>query len=180
MRATFSRVAAYLTANADPDGVTWLPWFSEYGLEQTRPFRALKVWSALLLNGREGYARAIERDCAHADLLARLANDDPHLELVARGLSVVCLRCRPPGVPESELDALNARVVRDVQLGGEAFVTSTTLGGALVLRACFVNPRTREDDVVALARLLAARGRALAADPAAPPGCGAQGGGGCS
>jgi hypothetical protein len=81
-------------------------------------------------------------------------------------------------VPDDRLDDLNARVLRDVQLGGEAFVSSTTLRGALVLRACFVNPRTRDEHVVALARLLAGRGRALAADPAVPPGCGAQDGGG--
>ena len=28
-----------------------LPWFSEFGFEQTRAFRALKVWSALRLHG---------------------------------------------------------------------------------------------------------------------------------
>jgi glutamate/tyrosine decarboxylase-like PLP-dependent enzyme len=177
MRATFSRVASYLTQEADPGGVIWLPWFSEYGLEQTRPFRALKVWMALLLYGRAGYARAIERDCEHAELLGRLVDDDPDLELVARNLSVVCLRCRPPGVDPDGLDDLNARVLRDVQLGGEAFVSSTILRGAFVLRACFVNPRTRREHVVALARLLADRGRALA-DPTAPPGCGARDGGG--
>jgi glutamate/tyrosine decarboxylase-like PLP-dependent enzyme len=29
-------------------------WFSEYGLEQTRPFRALKVWMQLRHLGRDG------------------------------------------------------------------------------------------------------------------------------
>jgi glutamate/tyrosine decarboxylase-like PLP-dependent enzyme len=52
LRAAFSLVAAYLRQDADPAGVTWLPWLSEYGPEQTRPFRALKVWAALRHHGR--------------------------------------------------------------------------------------------------------------------------------
>ena len=35
LRAAFSRVPAYLREDSDPDGVTWLPWFSEYGTQQT-------------------------------------------------------------------------------------------------------------------------------------------------
>jgi len=44
MRATFSLVPPYLQTDGKTDGVGGLPWFSEYGFEQTRGFRALKVW----------------------------------------------------------------------------------------------------------------------------------------
>jgi len=153
MRATFSRVAAYLDVEADPDGVTWLPWFSEYGPEQTRAFRALKLWAALRRHGKAGYARSISRDNRLADHLAELTASQPGLELVAHNLSIVCLRCTPAGVPEGELDEHNRHVLRDVQLGGEAFVSGTVLGGRFVLRACFINPRTTGADV---RRILAA------------------------
>jgi glutamate/tyrosine decarboxylase-like PLP-dependent enzyme len=159
MRACFSRVASYVREGDDPDGVTWLPWFSEFGFEQTRAFRALKVWSALRLHGRDGYARSIARDCRLAGRLAALAEGHPELELVAHNLSVVCLRYVVPGLAAQALGELNRVVLRDVQLGGRAFVSSTELDGKFVLRACFINPRTTAADVEAIAEEIVAVGR---------------------
>ncbi len=147
MRDTFSLVPSYLRQEADPDGVTWLPWFSEYGLEQTRSFRALKIWMALLHHGRSGYAQSISRDNCLADHFADRAVAHPELQLVAHHLSVVCLRACPAGIPDGQLDAFNQAVLRAVQLGGETFLTSTELEGRFVLRAAFVNPRMATDDV---------------------------------
>jgi glutamate/tyrosine decarboxylase-like PLP-dependent enzyme len=158
MRDAFSFVAPYLRAIPEPDGMTWLPWLSEYGLEQTRAFRALKVWMALAYHGRSGYAEAIGRDIDNAARLAELADAEPELELVAHNLSIVCLRSRPAGVAEDALDAHNERVLRDVQLGGQAFLSGTTLDGRFVLRACFVNPRTRPADVEVLIDAITAAG----------------------
>ena len=45
------------------------------------------------------------------------------------------------------IDAHNQRLLERVQLGGEAFLSSTTVGGRFALRACFVNPHTTRDDV---------------------------------
>lgn len=150
LRAAFSRVPAYLREDSDPAGVTWLPWFSEYGTQQTRGFRALKVWAALAHHGRAGYAESIGRDLDLAERLAGLVGQAP-LTLVSRGLSIVTFRCTPPGVAAGELDELNREVLRRVQLGGEAFLTGTVLDGAVVLRACITNPRMRPEDVDHLA-----------------------------
>jgi glutamate/tyrosine decarboxylase-like PLP-dependent enzyme len=154
LRSTFSLVASYLREDSDPEGVSWLPWFSEYGPEQTRAFRALKVWAALRQHGRAGYAESIARDNRLADRLAVHAERHPELELVAHNLSVVCLRCTPPGVPEDELDAFNRAVLRRVQLGGEAFLSSTELNGRFVARACIINPRATAADVDRIADAL--------------------------
>ena len=146
LRAAFSRVPAYLREDSDPDGVSWLPWFSEYGTQQTRGFRALKVWAALAHHGRAGYAETIGRDLDLAERLAARIELAPGLTLTSRGLSVVTFRRTPAGVPAAELDGLNREVLRRVQLGGEAFLTGTELGGAFVLRACITNPRMRPED----------------------------------
>jgi aromatic-L-amino-acid/L-tryptophan decarboxylase len=161
MRDAFSFVPPYLREASDPDGVSWLPWLSEYGLEQTRAFRALKLWMALSFHGRAGYAEAIARDVDHAERLAALVEAHPRLELVAHSLGIVCLRCLPPEpLPDDEqLDAFNQRVLRELQLGGEAFLSGTVLDERYVLRACFVNPRTRDED---LPRVVAAIERAAA------------------
>jgi glutamate/tyrosine decarboxylase-like PLP-dependent enzyme len=51
LRAEFSLVPAYLRTESDPAGVSDAAWFSEYGPEQTRPLRALRVWAALASTG---------------------------------------------------------------------------------------------------------------------------------
>jgi aromatic-L-amino-acid/L-tryptophan decarboxylase len=163
LRAAFSRVAAYLREDSDPDGVSWLPWFSEYGTQQTRGFRALKVWAALAHHGRAGYAETIGRDLDLAERLAARVQAAPELTLTSRGLSVVTFRHVRPGAPAAELDRLNREVLRRVQLGGEAFLTGTELDGAFVLRACITNPRMRPGDtdriVAAVERAAAQTGR---------------------
>ncbi len=96
MRDTFSLVPPYLRSDDDRHGVHGPPWLSEYGSEQTRPFRALKVWMALRYFGTSGYASLIEHDIAMARRLADLVRETPGFELwEPQGLSIVCFRARP-------------------------------------------------------------------------------------
>jgi glutamate/tyrosine decarboxylase-like PLP-dependent enzyme len=145
MRSAFSLVPPYLRSAA---GVGGLPWFSEYGFQQTRGFRALKVWMTLKEAGLEGLKAAIEENLALARYLADRVRTSADLELMAPpGLSIVCFRLRGSGQDEEGVTALNRTVLERLQLGGEAFLTSTELGGRFVLRACIVNYRSRREDI---------------------------------
>jgi glutamate/tyrosine decarboxylase-like PLP-dependent enzyme len=63
-------------------------------------------------------------------------------------LSVVCFRFLDPSSPdEASQAALNRRLLERLQLGGEAFLTSTELAGRFVLRACIVNHRSTREDI---------------------------------
>jgi aromatic-L-amino-acid/L-tryptophan decarboxylase len=150
MRSAFSLVPPYLRTDGNIEGVQGPPWFSEFGLEQTRPFRALKVWATLKYFGMEGYRALIEHDIAMARHLAeRIRNDDLFELWEPQGLSIVCFRVVPKSLlaDTTALDALNQRVLTSVQLGGQGFLSSTILEGRLYLRACIVNPRATEADV---------------------------------
>src|SRR5262249_18651905 len=83
MRATFSLVPPYIRTAGSATGVFGLPWFSEYGFQQTRGFRALKVWMALKHLGLDGYKRAIEENLALARYLAERVQQTPDLDLVS-------------------------------------------------------------------------------------------------
>lgn len=147
MRDTFSLVPPYLRDD------TVLPWFSEFGVQQTRGFRALKLWMVLKQVGLEGYRDAIARDLALTRSLRQRLQAQPDFEIVADGpLSVTCFRFRPLPVAGSEdaTDQLNRRLLELVQAEGDVFLTSTELLGRFVLRACIVNFRTTELDLVAL------------------------------
>ncbi len=137
-RDTFSLVPPYLRTEPADDEPTWL---SEYGLEQTRPFRALKVWMQLRHLGVDGYRALIARDIAAAQHLRRAVEGSVDFELLAHGLSVVCFRHRPPE-DGSDVDAHNRQLVGLLQRSGQAFLAATEVDGTAALRACVVNPLT--------------------------------------
>jgi aromatic-L-amino-acid decarboxylase len=158
MRAAFSLVPPYLQTDGKPEGVGGLPWFSEYGFQQTRGFRALKVWMTLRYHGLSGYRSSIERDILLAEQLASLLRSREDIEILEpQSLSIVCFRYAPPKFRKDAqmLDSLNKAILERVQLGGKAFLSSTVLDGRFWLRACIINPRTCEEDLEELVRDLA-------------------------
>jgi len=152
LRDTYSLVPPYLRDDSS------LPWFAEFGPQQTRGFRALKLWMVVQQIGAQGYRELISRDIALARALQDKIRARGDFELIAAGpLSVTCFRYAPPGM--GDLDALNRRLLDIVQREGQVFLTSTQLDGRLVLRACIVNFRTNEADLDFLLDVLAEAGQ---------------------
>jgi aromatic-L-amino-acid/L-tryptophan decarboxylase len=149
LRDAFSVVPPYLRQDAGAEVGT----FAEYGLEQTRPFRALKTWATIAARGRSGIVDQVVRANALARELAALVEREPSLELAAEPeTSIVAFRSRPPGCPPERLEAVNRALPEAVQLRGRAFVTDTIFEGHETMRTCILHPETTE---TALATLVA-------------------------
>jgi len=145
-RATFSVVPAYLRDDHE-DG---LGWFSEYGPEQTRPFRALRTWATMSHLGREGIIQLVDSTVRLAHRLAAMINAASDFQLLAPvSTSIVAFRYRPVD-RDDRLDDVNRGIPAAVQHRGRAFLTGTQLAGVEALRACLLNPATTEDDLVLL------------------------------
>jgi glutamate/tyrosine decarboxylase-like PLP-dependent enzyme len=144
--------------------------YVDFGPQNSRGFRALKVWLALRQAGGDGYRRMIAQDMALARHLFDLADAHPELEALTQGLSVTAFRYVPPdlrdrlGSPEVEdrLNELNKEIQDRMERGGEAFVSNAVIGGKYALRACIVNFNTIRRDVEALQELVVRMGRAVA------------------
>jgi glutamate/tyrosine decarboxylase-like PLP-dependent enzyme len=152
LRDAFSLVPAYLRTE-EGKGFGGLPWFAEYGFQQTRGFRALKLWMTLQHLGRAGVRGLVARHLALAARLAELVDAAPDLERLAPvELSIVCFRYIPPGAPldQAALDALNKRIMETVQGEGRAFVSNAVLHGRFALRACVLHYATTAADLTAL------------------------------
>jgi len=143
--------------------------FVEHGPQNSRGFRALKVWLALKQVGASGYRQMIADDIRLARAMADHVDEHPELELMTQSLSITTFRYVPadlsgaPGDRTSDqyLDALNQEILDSLQRGGEIFVSNVIIGGRYALRACIVNFHTTAADVEALPLIVAREGRSI-------------------
>jgi glutamate/tyrosine decarboxylase-like PLP-dependent enzyme len=143
--------------------------YVDYGPQNSRGFRALKVWLALRHAGAAGYRQAIADDISLSRQMADAVVSHLELELLTQALSITTFRFVPadlrssrhdPAV-ERHLDAVNRELLDRLQRGGEIFVSNAVIGGRYALRACIVNFHTTPADVAAVPAIVARVGRAV-------------------
>jgi glutamate/tyrosine decarboxylase-like PLP-dependent enzyme len=167
LRTTFSYLPPYYRFD-EGDGEAPISFF-EYGPQNSRGFRALKVWLGLKQVGRRAYLEMIGDDMALARHLYSVVDKTDELEALMHHLSITCFRYVPPGIDRSDpenrdrLNAINEAVLARMQSGGEAFVSNAVIDGVYALRGCVTNFRTTQADVEAIAELTVRLGREVAA-----------------
>ena len=150
---SFGMRPAYLTDRMDPRSERYD--YFVHGFEQSRRFRALKVWMAFKRYGAVEMGGWVDANVAHARRLYELAEADPDFRAAREPeMSAVCIRYAPAGLAEAEAGPLHARVARRVEQGGRFWISTTTLKGRTYFRVNPVNFRTRVEDVEALFALL--------------------------
>ena len=141
--------------------------YVDYGPQNSRGFRALKVWLALRHVGASGYRTMIAEDIRLSRAMADAVRRCDELELVTQELSITTFRYVPrdlrpklgnPDV-ERDLDSLNRHLLVRLQRGGETFVSNAVVGNRYVLRACIVNFHTTLADVEATIEIAVRMGR---------------------
>lgn len=141
--------------------------YHEFGLQNSRGFRALKVWLGLRQVGREGYIKMIGDDIALSEALYEAIGAYPELQAVTQNLSITTFRFVPLELPdytatvETYLNKLNEELLNHLQKSGEAFVSNAVIEGKYLLRACIVNFRTALSDVEVLPEIVIRLGRKL-------------------
>src|SRR5262249_39927435 len=143
--------------------------YNEYGPQNSRGFRALKVWLALRQAGRSGYLRMIDDDILLAKHLHALAEAHAELQAITQNLSITTFRYVPAdvraavGTPAAEvyLNTLNQRLLTAIEKSGDAFLSNAVVDGMFVLRACVVNFNTTLGDIEAVPALVARLGHEL-------------------
>ena len=141
--------------------------YVDYGPQNSRGFRALKVWLALRHVGAEGYRKMIADDICLSQAMAQAISSQAELELMTQDLSITTFRYVPLELRtnlhdekvEDYLNSLNREILDRLQAGGEAFVSNAVVRGHYVLRACIVNFHTAHADVEEVARIAVRIGR---------------------
>ncbi|MBD0778981.1 aspartate aminotransferase family protein [Maribacter sp. ANRC-HE7] len=161
---TYSAHPEYYNFSKDEEGQSLN--FYEYGLQNSRGFRALKVWMALQQLGREGYQRMIADDIQLSQYMFDLAKKHPELEAMTQNLSITTFRFVPkdlipdnPKDKETYLNELNESLVDKLQHGGEVFLSNAIVNGKYGLRGCIVNFRTSKKDIGEIIEIVVREGR---------------------
>lgn len=141
LRDTFRILPEYLT-DAHQHSTEFN--FTDYGLQLTRSFRALKLWMSIKVFGMASFRAAIERGFALAEFFQERLGRMPGWEIITPAqMAVVCFRYSAAD------DAAHLRLVQAIIDDGFAMITSTVLRGRTVLRVCTINPRTTDSDIAA-------------------------------
>ncbi len=143
--------------------------YFEYGPQNSRGFRALKIWLGFQQVGASGYRTMIADEIALAHKLHEMIGGHDSLERGTVSLSITTFRYVPhdlrgaadDGSLTTYLNELNERIVTAIRLSGEAFVSNAYVEGRFMLRTCIVNFRTTLKDVAVLPDLVVRIGREL-------------------
>lgn len=138
--------------------------YYEYGLQNSRGFRALKVWLAIKQVGKKGYERMIDQDIELSELMFKCANVHLELEAVTQSLSITTLRYVPLNIgevfdQEYYLNELNEAILNTLQAEGDVFISNAIVKEKYCLRACVVNFRTSKKDIEEAIEIIVKTGR---------------------
>ena len=167
LQAAFSFLPSYYKLDAAVDGEAPGVNYYNLGMQNSRGFRALKVWLGLRAAGRRGVVAAIEQNISLSQHLQALANQHPEIKAGTQSLSITTFRYRPATLrgtgPDQDayLDQLNRRLLVDLQRDGEIYLSNAVIDGAYWLRACIVNFRTALADIAVIPDIVARAGQQL-------------------
>ena len=139
--------------------------YYEYGFQNSRGFRALKVWMALQQAGKNGYIKMINKDIELSQILFEEAQKHEELEAITQNLSIATLRYVPLNYAQDErmnetyLNTLNEKLLNELQQGGEVFLSNAVIAEKYCLRACIVNFRTSAKDIHEVIEIIVREGR---------------------
>lgn len=162
LKQAFSLIAEYLKTNEGEvkNGM-------DYGIQLGRKFRALKLWFVIRYFGVEGMQARLREHCRLAKLFASWVEESEDWEMMAPvPFALVCFRASERGLlarttaeqagslRSDALNALNERIMNDINTSGEAYLSHTKLNGKFTLRLSVGSIRVEERHIEKVWKLL--------------------------
>lgn len=137
LKKTFSLVAEYLKVAETVTNQM------DYGIQLGRRFRSLKLWFVMRYFGKEGLIERIREHCRLARMFANWVDDSENFEMLAPiPFALCCFRACPKTA--EDLDALNEKIMNEINASGEAYLSHTKLNGKFTLRLSVGSIRVEE------------------------------------
>lgn len=146
---SLSRVFSVSAPYVEPMREDLPPDYISLGAQQSRAFRALKIWLTLDIFGLEGVEAAVLHGLSLASRCRRRLLEAGRWELIGSSRSPV-VACR--FVPDAErgpsqVDEINRSIVEKLNASGMAYVGTSTFKHRTLVRLCPINPRTSGEDI---------------------------------
>lgn len=147
LRRAFSADAPYLF-DAERSSLN----LGETTIQCSKRADAVKLWLMLRSGGEEPFRAALERVTSITRELYDLVLDSPDFQAMHEPeLNIFCFRYVGAGERSArDLDLLNGRLRQSLLESGQAWITTTLLKGARVLRVTMMNPATGKAEVESL------------------------------
>ena len=137
LKQTFSLVAEYLKVSEDVTNQM------DFGIQLGRRFRSLKLWFVMRYFGKNGLQSRIRDHIRLAKLFESWVNESNDYEMKAGvPFALVCFRACPKGV--ADLNHFNEKLMNEINISGEAYLSHTKLNGEFVLRLSIGSIRVEE------------------------------------
>jgi aromatic-L-amino-acid decarboxylase len=137
LKQTFSLVAEYLKVSETVTNQM------DYGIQLGRRFRSLKLWFVMRYFGQEGLIARLREHCRLARLFALWVEMSEDFEMLAPvPFALVCFRACPRRA--KDLDALNEKLMNEINASSEAYLSHTKLDGKFALRLSVGSIRVEE------------------------------------
>ncbi len=151
LKRAFSVSAEYFDTSKDD-----VTNYMDYGMQQGRRFRSLKLWFIIRYFGVEGIRNRIAEHLRLANGFAGWIDSHQNFERMApTPFSVVCFRAHPKNInDENELNALNEKLLDEINKTGKLFLSGTKLNGKFVIRIAISSIRTMEKNVLDAQQLI--------------------------
>ncbi len=134
--------------------------YSEWSLTLGRRFRALKLWFVLRAYGLDGLRAMIRNHIAWSRALCEKLRAAPDFEITSEpSFSLFSFRYAPHGA--ADIDALNLKLLEEINADGRIYLTHTRLDGAVVIRFQVGQFETTEADVMGAYDVITEIARAL-------------------
>ena len=163
LKETFSVIPEYQKFNYKQD---FQIDFSEYSFQQSRSFKAFKVWVNFKVYGQENLKKAINGSITVMQHLSKVVDMSSDFELISQGLSIVCFRYvgNQDIVNINYLNELNLQLVALTEKDNRIFIRETKLNDMVVIRCCCTNFRRETKHVENLVDVLRELGSTIAND----------------
>lgn len=139
LKQSFELVPEYLKTNIEESVKNGM----DYGIQLGRRFRALKLWFVIRYFGREGLIARLREHCRLAKFFETWVNESEDFEMLAPvPFALVCFRACPKDV--DDLNALNEKIMNEINSSGDAYLSHTKLDGKYTLRLSVGSIRVEE------------------------------------
>ncbi len=137
LRQAMNHSAYYLSETESPTELSQ----TDYSLELTRHFRALRVWLSLKIFGEKAISRTLEEKLELTALAVRELQNIPGIRVIVREPELTAVGF------QAHSDELTLELHRELCRRGKVYLSTTRLRGRAVIRICILSFRTHKHDI---------------------------------